>query len=538
MNDMSVAVNLAKTETKPLSFVTEFHEIRPVNLAYVERLRTKIREIGVKPYPLSVTPDGILFGGRHRYEAFKAEGIIECLMHIAMPISLDREAIELNRASEDALPMTFVDYAEMVWRRINDGVKQQALADELGWSREKIKNFAALNNVCPEAWQIVGTALQNSVPMAEGDDVPKVGTDVPFTENLLRNIIPLSAETQASAYTALEKLPDEIWEAARGEPQADEDATTVFLRSIIKRSADQQTDLVRKLARGKNTKGHAFTKKDFKEEAERYRAYNALHAAAFSALEERIQGERLEANKAEVAEELKQRAYIDEFIQKNEPGAKFQRLIQSYIDAYEEAMNIRVLIRDIRELTAVDIEDGSVDAVVTDPPYPKEYVGLFDDLGALAARVLKPGGSLLCLCGQSYLPQYIELLSRHLDYQWVIGVHMPGGQAVQLHQREVTAFWKPILWFTKGPRDGKWVSDFIRTDVNNNDKVHHKWGQSEQIMQGMIERVSLSGETILDPFLGGGTAGVVCRKMKRKFIGVEKDEAVAKAAQLRIGGDQ
>jgi len=71
--------------------------------------------------------------GRHRYEAFKAEGITECLMHISEPASLDREAIELNRASEDALPMTFVDYAEMVWRKQSVGATQKAIGDELGW---------------------------------------------------------------------------------------------------------------------------------------------------------------------------------------------------------------------------------------------------------------------------------------------------------------------------------------------------------------------------------------------------------------------
>ena len=50
---------------KPLAFITAFHAVRPLNPAYVERLRQKVRAIGVKPYPLSVTPAGVLFGGRH-----------------------------------------------------------------------------------------------------------------------------------------------------------------------------------------------------------------------------------------------------------------------------------------------------------------------------------------------------------------------------------------------------------------------------------------------------------------------------------------
>ena len=113
---------------------------------------------------------------------------------------------------------------------------------------------------------------------------------------------------------------------------------------------------------------------------------------------------------------------------------------------------------------------------------------------------------------------------------------MPCGQAVQLHQREITAFWKPMLWFTNGRRDGAWVSDFIRTNANSNDKRHHPWGQSEQIMTELVERASSAGDLVLDPFLGGGTTGVVCRRLKRKFIGVEIDEAVAAVAARRISG--
>src|SRR5690606_41006181 len=54
-----------------------------------------------------------------------------------------------------------------------------------------------------------------------------------------------------------------------------------------------------------------------------------------------------------------------------------------------------------------DIEPGTVDAIITDPPYPGEYVDLFTDLSHLAARILKPSGVLVAMCGQYYLPDYI-----------------------------------------------------------------------------------------------------------------------------------
>jgi len=157
----------SSVELKPLDFITAFHAVRPLNPAYVERLRQKVRAIGVKPYPLSVTPAGVLFGGRHRYEAFKAEGITECLMHISEPASLDREAIELNRASEDALPMTFVNYAEMVWRKQDAGATQKAVAEEMGWSRSAVADYETLRKITPKTWSIVATFQVAAVSQSE-----------------------------------------------------------------------------------------------------------------------------------------------------------------------------------------------------------------------------------------------------------------------------------------------------------------------------------------------------------------------------------
>ena len=36
----------SSVELKPLDFITAFHEVRPLNPAYVERLRQKVRAIG------------------------------------------------------------------------------------------------------------------------------------------------------------------------------------------------------------------------------------------------------------------------------------------------------------------------------------------------------------------------------------------------------------------------------------------------------------------------------------------------------------
>lgn len=474
------------TEYRPLTFVTGFHEVRPLNHDYLKRLRQKINEIGAKPYPLSVTPDGVLYGGRHRYEAFKALGITHALMHISAPANLDREAIELNKASEDALPMTFVDYAELVWKRLGEGQTQQVVADAIGWSRTAVANYAALKAIDSEAWKIV-TASQENVTTAEDDGVTVNVTSVTFTEGLLRNILDLTP--------------------------------------------DQQLDLCKQLAKGKDKKGHKFGKAEFKDIAGRYRARNAMLKAAQVLLSTIPDSSYIDAVQAAIDSNAE---YVDEYLKNKALGPRFERLIQAQIDDWQEQSNVRIIVKDIRLLLDEDIPAESVDVIITDPPYPADYIELFDTLGELAARVLKPGGSLIAMTGQRYLPQYLSLLGKHLKYHWTLAYHTPGGQAVQLWTEEVNTFWKPVLWFVKDDRDARWVSDFISTPVNANDKEHHKWGQSIPGMKAIVERFSNQGDVILDPFLGGGTTGLVAKQLKRKFIGVDVDEEAAKIAIKRI----
>jgi len=87
------------------------------------------------------------------------------------------------------------------------------------------------------------------------------------------------------------------------------------------------------------------------------------------------------------------------------------------------------------------IEAGSVDVIVTDPPYPLEFISVYSFLSKLAARVLKPGGSMFVMCGQSYLPEVMARLAERMEYQWTLAYLTPGGQSVQLWDRKVNTSW-------------------------------------------------------------------------------------------------
>src|SRR5688572_1466236 len=88
------------------------------------------------------------------------------------------------------------------------------------------------------------------------------------------------------------------------------------------------------------------------------------------------------------------------------------------------------------------------DVIVTDPPYPREFLPLYGDLARFAAAALPDGGSLLTMAGQSYLPDVLDLLGQHLTYHWCVAFTTPGAQATQIWPRHVITFWKPVLWFT------------------------------------------------------------------------------------------
>jgi site-specific DNA-methyltransferase (adenine-specific) len=80
-----------------------------------------------------------------------------------------------------------------------------------------------------------------------------------------------------------------------------------------------------------------------------------------------------------------------------------------------------------------------------------------------------------------------------------------------------------VILFSKGKYLGKAFGDVIKTSPNNNDKRFHKWGQSEEGFSLLFDKFVLPGQTILDPFVGGGTTAVVALKRGCNFIGVDKD---------------
>ena len=181
------------------------------------------------------------------------------------------------------------------------------------------------------------------------------------------------------------------------------------------------------------------------------------------------------------------------------------------------------------------IESESVDWIITDPPYPKKYLHVYGQLGDFAAHALKPGGSLLAMVGQSYLPEIVAQLGNNLNYHWTLAYLTPGGQSVQVWDRKVNTFWKPILWFTKEKYSGDWVGDVCRSQVNDNDKRHHHWGQSVSGMSDLLKRFVYPGQVVCDPFSGAGTTGIAAIEAGCRFVALDVDTDCIEKTRARVG---
>jgi 16S rRNA G966 N2-methylase RsmD len=164
--------------------------------------------------------------------------------------------------------------------------------------------------------------------------------------------------------------------------------------------------------------------------------------------------------------------------------------------------------------------DKKFDYIITDPPYLKEFVPLYDTLASRAKDFLKPNGLLICMCGQSYLDEIYALMAKHLEYYWTAAYLLPG-QPTPLRTRQVNCCWKPLLMWTlpNAKYKGKIFGDVFTSDAN--DKSLHKWGQSESGMLSIISQICVPGESILDPFAGASTTGISAYRHGCIYYGID-----------------
>lgn len=217
---------------------------------------------------------------------------------------------------------------------------------------------------------------------------------------------------------------------------------------------------------------------------------------------------------------------------------KKQRAEVRAVEKKKEAAAAGVLDGDIVRLgdfrtILPSIPDGCVDLIFTDPPYDKETVPLYDDMAREAARILRPGGSLICYLGQYATADVCRLVGGHLKFLWPLCCYHEGpGQVMAFWGIRVK--WKPMLWFVNGGNrfdTSAVVEDLI---VSTKEKSSHPWQQSVTEARYYIEKLTPEGGLVVDPFCGGGTTAVAAKQAGRKWITCELDPEYAAIATQRI----
>lgn len=176
-----------------------------------------------------------------------------------------------------------------------------------------------------------------------------------------------------------------------------------------------------------------------------------------------------------------------------------------------------------------------VDLVFTDPPYPREFLPAWSELGTWARRALKPGALLVAYSGQYHLPDVLARLSDSLNYQWLGWLSTKGPQ-VAVHQRPIMSGGKPLLIFSNGPLAEPYRSRrfFDSIDSEGRTRELHTWEQAEGPAAYYIEALTERGELVVDPFLGSGTFAFVARELDRRFIGCDSDVDAISVVRERL----
>jgi ParB-like chromosome segregation protein Spo0J len=212
------------------------------------------------------------------------------------------------------------------------------------------------------------------------------------------------------------------------------------------------------------------------------------------------------------------------------------------LEATTDTGGVEIRLGDFRDV--LDLEVNSVDAIITDPPYPRRFWepysehGVYEYLGALAARLLKPNGVLAVMIGtrlemldavDTQIGKYVRRRHR--------GIYLVPGQRWRDQTERVATGYKPILIYSHPEAtDLRWINDDVfRSDAGQQDERFHHWGQTESGFASIVERLTEPGALVVDPFLGGGTTAVVCRDLGRRFIGCDIDAAAVSTSRERLG---
>jgi len=217
-----------------------------------------------------------------------------------------------------------------------------------------------------------------------------------------------------------------------------------------------------------------------------------------------------------------------------------------------------------------DIPDGSVDMVMTDPPFGTtackwDSVIPFEPMWAQLKRITKPSGAIVLMASQPFTSALVmsNVGMFRYDLKWIktqaTGFYNANRMPLRAHE-DIIVFYQSLPSYNpqktagepyvqkRGSASEVYQGKDLSVTVNETGMRHplswrvfqrdadktHPTQKPVALMEYLIRTYTNPGETVLDFTCGSGTTGVACVNTSRKFIGIEMDADYFTIAQARI----
>jgi len=220
-----------------------------------------------------------------------------------------------------------------------------------------------------------------------------------------------------------------------------------------------------------------------------------------------------------------------------------------------------------------DLEEDSVDLVLTDPPYNQtrnewDVIFSLDDWFDQLWRVLKPSGLVVMTAQDPFGAKAIVNQEEYFKYDAVWNKVKPTGHLnsnkmpLRKHER-ILIFGKQKGSFnvikkgnevrtdkpgtvnntTNYGKDeslekreyiGRHPTTIMRFSSADQTNVNHPTEKPVELFRYLIKLYCNEGETVLDPFAGSGTTAVAAKQANRNWICIEKEQKYIETIQERV----
>jgi hypothetical protein len=211
-----------------------------------------------------------------------------------------------------------------------------------------------------------------------------------------------------------------------------------------------------------------------------------------------------------------------------------KRLLQGEARAVRE-QSVVTLPKKIRiekcGIQELKVEPGTVDMILTDPPYDEASVPLYEAVAKFAAGCLRPGGWCLAYAGKMYLARIHFLMKKHLEYTFQFDV--PHERSTLIESLGIEQNGKYIVGYRFDPQKPWWtpVCDRVCGVV---EKTLHKWQQPIEEAEQLISGLCPEGGIVCDPMCGSGTTLAAALKLGRQVIGADVDPEAVLITKQRL----